>query len=44
MIKDLKQRLGFGDYEVRDLYSIQRRVVLSLLSYFLLILLKGDAR
>jgi IS4 transposase len=40
MIKDLKQRLGFGDYQVRDLQAIQRHVVLVLLSYFVLILLK----
>jgi SRSO17 transposase len=40
MIKDLKQRLGFGDYQVRNLKAIQRHVSLSLLSYTLLILLK----
>jgi len=40
MIKDLKQRLGFGDYQVRNLQAIQRHVALSLLSYILLILLK----
>ena len=40
MIKDLKQRLGFGDYQVRDLQAIQRHVALALLSYFVLILLK----
>jgi SRSO17 transposase len=40
MIKDLKQRLGFGDYQVRNLQAIQRHVALSLLSYTLLILLK----
>ena len=40
MIKDLKQRLGFGDYQVRDLQAIQRHVALVLLSYFVLILLK----
>lgn len=40
MIKDLKQRLGFGDYQVRDLLAIQRHVALVLLSYFVLILLK----
>jgi len=40
MIKDLKQRLGFGDYQVRDLQAIQRHVALVLLSYFILILLK----
>src|SRR4030065_2302912 len=40
MIKDLKQRLGFGDYQVRNLQAIQRKVALVLLSYFVLILLK----
>ena len=40
MIKDLKQRLGFKDYQVRDLQAIQRHVALVLLSYFDLILLK----
>jgi len=40
MIKDLKQRLGFGDYQVRNLQAIQRHAALSLLSYTLLILLK----
>jgi SRSO17 transposase len=40
MIKDLKQRLGLGDYQVRNLQAIQRHVALSLLSYILLILLK----
>ena len=40
MIKDLKQRLGLGDYQVRDLRAIQRHVALVLLSYFVLILLK----
>jgi len=40
MIKDLKQRLGFGQYQVRDLQAIQRHVALVLLSYFVLILLK----
>ena len=40
MIKDLKQRLGLGDYQVRNLQAIQRHVALSLLSYTLLILLK----
>ncbi len=40
MIKDLKQRLGFGDYQVRDLQAIQRHMALVLLSYFVLILLK----
>jgi len=40
MIKDLKQRLGFGDYQVRNLQAIQRHLALVLLSYFVLILLK----
>jgi Transposase DDE domain len=40
MIKDLKQRLGFGDYQVRNPQAIQRHVVLVLLSYCILILLK----
>jgi len=40
MIKDLKQRLGFGDYHVRDLQAILRHVALVLLSYFVLVLLK----
>jgi hypothetical protein len=40
MIKDLKQRLGFGDYQVRTLSAIQRHVALVLLSYFVLVLLK----
>jgi len=40
MIKDLKQRLGFGDYQVRNLQGIQRHLALVLLSYFVLILLK----
>jgi SRSO17 transposase len=40
MIKDLKQRLGLGDYQVRNLQAIQRHVTLVLLSYFTLILLK----
>jgi hypothetical protein len=40
MIKDLKQRLGFGDYQIRTLQAIQRHVALVLLSYFVLILLK----
>jgi len=40
MIKDLKQRLGFGDYQVRDLQAIRRHVALVLLSYFILIFLK----
>jgi IS4 transposase len=40
MIKDLKQRLGFGHYQVRNLQAIQRHVVLVLLSYCVLIFLK----
>ena len=40
MIKDLKQRLGFGHYQVRNLNGIQRHVALVLLSYFVLVLLK----
>ncbi len=40
MIKDLKQRLGLGDYQVRNLQAIQRHVALVLLSYFTLLLLK----
>ena len=40
MIKDLKQRLGFGHYQVRNPQAIQRHVALVLLSYCMLILLK----
>ena len=40
MIKDLKQRLGFGHYQVRNPQAIQRHVALVLLSYCVLILLK----
>jgi hypothetical protein len=40
MIKDLKQRLGLGDYQVRNLRAIQRHVALVLLSYFALMFLK----
>ena len=40
MIKDLKQRLGFGDYQVRNLLAIHRHVALSLLSYVVLVFLK----
>jgi hypothetical protein len=40
MIKDLKQRLGLGHYQVRNLQAIQRHVALALLSYGILILLK----
>lgn len=40
MIKDLKQRLGLADYQVRNLQAIQRHVILVLLSYFTLVLLK----
>jgi len=40
MIKDLKQRLGFEDYQTRNLQAIQRHVALTLLSYCVLTLLK----
>jgi hypothetical protein len=40
MIKDLKQHLGFGHYQVRNPQAIQRHVALVLLSYCVLILLK----
>jgi SRSO17 transposase len=40
MVKDLKQRLGLGDYQVRNLQAIQRHVTLAFLSYLTLILLK----
>jgi Transposase DDE domain len=40
MIKDLKQRLGFGDYQARNLDAIKRHVAIVLLSYFVLVLLK----
>jgi hypothetical protein len=40
MIKDLKQRLGLGHYQVRNPQAIQRHVALVLLSYCILILLK----
>jgi len=40
MIKDLKQRLGFRDYQTRNLQAINRHVGLVLLSYFALIVLK----
>ena len=40
MIKDLKQRLGLGDYQVRNLRAIQHHIALVLLSYFALMLLK----
>jgi hypothetical protein len=40
MIKDLKQRLGFGHYQVRNLQAIQRHVAIVLLSYCVLIFLK----
>jgi hypothetical protein len=40
MIKDLKQRLGFGHYQVRNSQAIQRHVALALLSYCILILFK----
>ena len=40
MIKDLKQRLGLGDYQDRNLRAIQHHVALVLLSYFALMFLK----
>jgi len=40
MIKDLKQQLGLGDYQVRNLQAIQRHLALVLLSYCVLIFLK----
>jgi len=40
MIKDLKQRLGFGDYRVRTPHAIHRHVALSLVSYVVLVVLK----
>jgi SRSO17 transposase len=40
MIKDLKQRLGFGDYQVRNLPAIHRHIAIAFLSYFVLIMLK----
>jgi hypothetical protein len=40
MIKDLKQRLGFGHYQVRNPQAIQRHVAIVLLSYGVLIFLK----
>ena len=40
MIKDLKQRLGFGEYQVRNLPGILHHMTITLLSYFLLIMLK----
>ena len=40
MIKDLKQRLGFGHYQVRNPQAIHRHVALALWSYGILILLK----
>jgi Transposase DDE domain len=40
MIKDFKQRLGFGDYQVRNLKAIQRHVALVLMSYCVLTFLK----
>lgn len=40
MIKDLKQRLGFGDYQTRSLQAIMRHTTLSLFAYFVLTLLK----
>jgi hypothetical protein len=40
MIKDLKQRLGFGDYQTRSFQAIMRHTALSLIAYFVLTLLK----
>jgi hypothetical protein len=40
MIKDLKQRLGFGDYQTRSLQAIVRHAALSLIAYFVLTILK----
>jgi SRSO17 transposase len=40
MIKDLKQRLGFGEYQVRNLPGIHRHMAITLLSYFVLVMLK----
>jgi hypothetical protein len=40
MIKDLKQRLGFGDYQARNLPAIHRHTAIALLAYFVLITLK----
>ena len=40
LIKDLKQRLGFGDYQTRSLQAIMRHTALSLFAYFVLTLLK----
>ena len=40
MIKDLKQRLGFGDYQTRSFQAIVRHAALSLLAYFVLTILK----
>jgi Transposase DDE domain len=40
MIKDLKQRLGFGDYQARSFQAIVRHTALSLIAYFVLTILK----
>jgi len=40
MIKNLKQPLGLGDYQARNLQAIQRHVALVLLNYGILIFLK----
>ena len=40
MIKDLKQRLGFGEYQIRNLPGIQHHMAITLLSYFVLVMLK----
>jgi hypothetical protein len=40
MIKDLKQRLGFRDYQARSFQAILRHAALSLIAYFVLTILK----
>jgi SRSO17 transposase len=40
MIKDLKQRLGFAQYQLRNLPGIHRHMAITLLSYFVLVMLK----
>jgi SRSO17 transposase len=40
MIKHLKQRLGFGDYQTRSFQAIVRHAALSLLAFFVLTILK----
>ena len=41
MIKNLKQRLGFVHYQVRNHQVIQRHMALALLSYCILLVLKS---